>query len=365
MATNITLDLNNALPGVDDSTTASGTTFVPLVPNAVVTAGGNFADTELRITNLQATDVIGVNRLPADYAISATNNSRIVHHTAGGDVAVADFVTMTIAGQKAFFLWFNSNTTATDVTALLQALDFRGKQPNVPPHDLAFSFYTSSTSTVITTVNSSIGEPYAPVDAVVCFLEGTGIMTRMGSRPVESLQPGDEVMTLNHGWQAVRWLGRREVGGKDAAPPPTFAERPIRIARDAFGSGLPTRPLWVSPDHGVFFRNHLIPAKHLVNGSTVSRDGGVGRIVYYHVLLERHSVIYSEGLPTESYIPSENQHFFENAIDIPAELAEIITCRVGPMAADCYPRTSTGAVVESARAYLAERAPASELDRVA
>ena len=41
----------------------------------------------------------------------------------------------------------------------------------------------------------------------VCFLEGTRILTRAGYWPVESLEAGDEVMTLNHGWQPVQ-IGR-------------------------------------------------------------------------------------------------------------------------------------------------------------
>jgi hypothetical protein len=198
----------------------------------------------------------------------------------------------------------------------------------------------------------------------VCFLEGTRILTRAGYWPVESLEAGDEVMTLNHGWQPVRWLGHRNV-----QPQPVggfaFKELPIRISRDAFGAGLPVRDLWVSPEHGVFFRDHLIPAKHLVNGSTVTRDAEIGRIVYYHVLLERHSVVFSEALPTESYVPSDNEAFFQNADSIPAELTDAIHCRIGPMVTDCYPRTTSGPVVETARAYLAEHAPASELRQVA
>lgn len=189
----------------------------------------------------------------------------------------------------------------------------------------------------------------------VCFLKGTHILTRTGYCPVESLAEGDEIKTLNHGWQPVRWVGHREIQPR---PHGGFAitDLPIRIARDAFGAGLglPARDLWVSPDHAVFFRDHLIPAKHLVNGATIARDSSIENIVYYHVLLNRHSVIFSEALPTESYVPSENQDFFENVEDIPAELANDISCQIGPMMNDCYPRVTSGPVIESARAFLAK-----------
>lgn len=190
----------------------------------------------------------------------------------------------------------------------------------------------------------------------VCFLKGTRILTRTGYRPVESLAEGDEIQTLNHGWQPVRWVGHKEIQPR---PHGGFAitELPIRIARDAFGAGLPVRDLWVSPNHAIFFRDHLIPAKHLVNGVTVTRDSGVENIVYYHVLLNRHAVIFSEALSTESYVPAENQDFFENADAIPDELAKDMSCQIGPMMNDCYPRTSQGPAVETARAYLAKFIP--------
>lgn len=189
-----------------------------------------------------------------------------------------------------------------------------------------------------------------------CFLKHTQILTRTGYRPVEDLKAGDEILTLNHGWQPVRWIGHKEI-----QPRPhggfAFSEYPIRITRDAFGTGLPARDLWVSPDHAVFFRDHLIPAKYLVNGVTVTRDSGVEKIVYYHVLLNRHAVIFSEALPTESYVPAENQDFFENADAIPDALAKDISCQIGPMMNDCHPRTSQGPAVETARAYLAKFMP--------
>lgn len=198
----------------------------------------------------------------------------------------------------------------------------------------------------------------------VCFLEGTRILTRTGYRPVEGLMAGDEVFTLKDGWQAVRWIGKR-VAGQQPGGAIHPGEYPVRIARDAFGPGLPERDLWVSPDHGVYFRDHLIPAKSLVNGRTVSRDPDLTHIAYYHVLLDRHAVIFSEALPTESYIPFENAGYFENQESIPADLAAAMQCRIGPMVTDCYPRATLGPVVETARAFLAAQAPEPALDQAA
>lgn len=184
---------------------------------------------------------------------------------------------------------------------------------------------------------------FAP-DAVPCFLRGTRVLTRTGYRPVEALRVGDELQTLGHGWLPLRWIGRRRMAphqGRSAD-----AATPVRIKPDALGPGLPARDVWVSPDHALFFRHHLIPAKALVNGVSILRDHGIADIEYFHLLLDRHAVVFSEGLPTESYVPSENLHQFENGDTCPLDLAVIFQI------ADCFPRAAAGPLVESCKALI-------------
>jgi Ca2+-binding RTX toxin-like protein len=198
-------------------------------------------------------------------------------------------------------------------------------------------------------------------EAVPCFLRGTRILTRYGYVPVEELRAGDEVLTLNHDWQKVVWLGHRTIP-KNAAGRFDLAILPIRIKREAFGAGLPASDLWVSPEHAVFFRDHLIPARHLVNGLTVVRDTAVESITYYHVLLERHAVVFSEGLPTESYVPQENMDLFENAASAPDQLRFGGVALLGTYR-ECFPRVTLGPMVETARVYLAAQQPSTVQDR--
>lgn len=189
---------------------------------------------------------------------------------------------------------------------------------------------------------------FAP-DAVPCFLRGTRVLTRIGYRPVEELRVGDELQTLGHGWLPLRWIGRRKMAphqGRSAD-----AATPVRIKPETFGPGLPARDVWVSPDHALFFRHHLIPAKALVNGVSIVRDHGMADIEYFHLLLDRHAVIFSEGLPTESYIPSENLHQFENGDTCPLDLAVIFQIT------DCFPRVTAGPLVESCKALMSRRLP--------
>ncbi|MCF6234730.1 MAG: Hint domain-containing protein [Rhodobacteraceae bacterium] len=136
-----------------------------------------------------------------------------------------------------------------------------------------------------------------------CFTPGTMIETDTGERRVEDLLPGDLVLTKDNGLQAILWIGRttvRAIGD--------FA--PIRFAPGALGN---TRTLLVSPQHRMLIDDwradyfcgcHEVfaAAKHLVNGTTVTRvEGGV--VDYIHLLFERHEVVWSEGIPSESYFP--------------------------------------------------------------
>jgi hypothetical protein len=147
----------------------------------------------------------------------------------------------------------------------------------------------------------------AEIDVVVCFVSGTMIQTDAGERTVEKIAAGDRVLTRDRGFQPVRWAGRVMV-----TPGP--ATWPVRITAGALGEGLPARDLRVSPQHRVLVSEPrlrltlslpeaLVPARHLVNGRTILREQGGLPVAYHHLLFDRHEVIYSEGVPTESFHP--------------------------------------------------------------
>lgn len=139
--------------------------------------------------------------------------------------------------------------------------------------------------------------------AIPCFVAGTLISTPHGDKRVETLAPGDMVMTHDNGPQPLRWIGRRTVPAVDG-----FA--PIRIAENTFGRhGV----LLLSPQHRVLIRDALaellfgdtevlVAAKDLVNDRSVRPVEG-GEVEYVHLLFDRHEVIFSEGLATESFLP--------------------------------------------------------------
>jgi hypothetical protein len=145
---------------------------------------------------------------------------------------------------------------------------------------------------------------------VVCFLAGTRIATPAGETVVESLAIGDLVLTADGRAAPVRWVGVQVVVSFFADALRSF---PIRIAAGALGEGLPTRDLFVSPDHALMLDGVLVHAGALANGTTIVRETEMAeRFTYYHVELEDHSLILAEGVPAETFVDNVTRRRFDN-----------------------------------------------------
>lgn len=152
--------------------------------------------------------------------------------------------------------------------------------------------------------------PALQAASAACYVAGTLILTNCGEYPIEHLQAGDKIVTLA-GEMTVRWIGWRQLDLM-RHPDPGVA-RPIRVRKNAIADGLPHRDLLVSPDHGLFVDGRLIPAKLLVNDGSIAVDTSVQSVAYYHVELDRHAILFAEGLPSESYLDTGNRCMFANA----------------------------------------------------
>ncbi len=142
--------------------------------------------------------------------------------------------------------------------------------------------------------------------ACVSFTRGTHITMAKGEqRPIENLKVGDKVLSRDDGPQAVRWIGRttmRAVGD--------FA--PIVITKGTLHN---ENDLIVSPNHRLFIYQRvdevgagrsevLVKAKHLVNGTTVTRQRG-GFVDYFQLLFDDHQIIFAEGIAAETLLLDE------------------------------------------------------------
>lgn len=182
--------------------------------------------------------------------------------------------------------------------------------------DEAFSF----TYTIDDGINTDTA--LVLVDAIPCFVAGTRIKVPGGTRPIETLRPGDMVRTRDDGLQPVRWIAQRTV-------PATGALAPIRFEAGALGDH---EAIAVSPQHRMLVRDPLaelmfwesevlVKAKDLVNGESIARVEG-GEVTYVHIMFDRHQIVYANGLASESFLPGcETEKMFDR--DMVDEILEI------------------------------------------
>jgi hypothetical protein len=153
-------------------------------------------------------------------------------------------------------------------------------------------------------VGHSAGNSYV----TACFAEGTAILTGEGPRRVEALRLGIMVVTAGGRLAPVAWIGRRRLSlGRHPRP---WDVMPVRVLAGAFGEGVPGRDLVLSPDHAVLAGGVLIPVRYLINGDTIAQETR-DQVTYWHVELDRHEVIFAEGLACESYLDTGNRDAFE------------------------------------------------------
>ena len=146
-------------------------------------------------------------------------------------------------------------------------------------------------------------------NTTVCFANGTYITTNKGDKLIETLSEGDLVATLDDGYQPIRWIGSMVV------PCPNHLA-PIQFATGSLGPNVPTKPLVVSPHHRILVRSLiaqrmfgkpevLVAAKSLKTCSGVTTGLPFIPVKYWHMLFDRHQLVKSHGVVTESLLPAQ------------------------------------------------------------
>ncbi|PIE16429.1 MAG: hypothetical protein CSA68_02425 [Rhodobacterales bacterium] len=168
---------------------------------------------------------------------------------------------------------------------------------------LALAPVREKTSYHLVGIDQSNAQTRMAQAACVSFSRGTHITMASGEqRPIEDLRVGDKVLTRDQGPQTIRWIGQttmRAVG--------EFA--PVLIKKSALNN---LNDLVVSPNHRLFIYQRideigagrsevLVKAKHLINGTTVTRVNG-GFVDYFQLLFDEHQIIFAEGIAAESLL---------------------------------------------------------------
>ncbi len=150
---------------------------------------------------------------------------------------------------------------------------------------------------------------FEAVTVVPCFTRGMKIETSRGEVKVEDLEVGDEVRTLDHGFQPIRFIHSRKV----KADPKNY---PVFFAR---GSIYNTEDIIVSPKHRFLTKylpsnviprfvdsandDHLIHADLLVNNRDIRFIKDIPFVEYFHFMFDQHELVFCNGTISESWHP--------------------------------------------------------------
>lgn len=154
---------------------------------------------------------------------------------------------------------------------------------------------------------------------------GANLRTPCGARRVEYLRAGDLVVTRDNGLQAVRMIWVRTVTEAEFAADPSLA--PVLLAPRAIGPMMPQQELRVGGAHRLLIpgwrlededdlENCLVPARD-VDGLSLGSDVQTDEVTYYNVVFDAPQVFCANGLPVESFAPSET-----NLIHAPKDAQE-------------------------------------------
>lgn len=148
----------------------------------------------------------------------------------------------------------------------------------------------------------------------VCFANGTLLATPRGDVAIEQLRVGDLILTADNGPQPIQWMLRKTWTPDQVSANPSLAA--VLIRKDALAQGMPSRDLRLSQQHRVLVQMPIaqrmfdadqvfVPAKSLLRLAGVTLDIPVADVTYFHVMLSRHEVVFSNALRTESLFLGE------------------------------------------------------------
>ena len=155
--------------------------------------------------------------------------------------------------------------------------------------------------------------PLTEDTSVICLTGGTLIDTPHGLRPIDDLAVGDLVDTWDGDPQPIRMIHTRTLCGETLRNNRKLW--PVCIQAGALGFGLPHRNLRVSPQHRMLYQHIRVPlmfgedavfvrAKSMAASfEEVYVDSSIETVTYFHLVFDRHEVIFAEGAATESFHP--------------------------------------------------------------
>lgn len=291
--------------GGDDANLARGSALVmiegPVETVEIVYANGNTAGQTIFFTDVHF-DTIPLSG-EADTIFGGSGNDTIL--AGDGDLAYGEdgddlfrFDINDLAGGSVTIVGGEGGETLGDTLDLTGLVRQDGTSINITNADDAAGGLSGTATLYDGTVIT-----FSEIETIICYTTGTRILTPFGERRIETLKPGDLVVTLDNGPQPIRWIGTKTVRA-------TGDLAPIRFEAGAIGNDT---QLLVSPQHRMLSEGYaaqlhfgedavLAPALSLVDNDLVTVHYG-GMVTYVHMLFDQHEIVFANGAASESFHP--------------------------------------------------------------
>ena len=159
--------------------------------------------------------------------------------------------------------------------------------------------------------NISTSTPNPGSASTICLASGTRVMTITGNMAVEDLTPGMLLKTYDGGYKPLR--ASFYLHADQDTMNGNVQLKPVKIPAYSLGSCLPRHDLYVSRQHRMILRSSIVErmfgvkevlvAAHVLTDLPRIEFSKVNdNLDYYHLLLDRHEIIYAEGAPTETLL---------------------------------------------------------------
>jgi VCBS repeat-containing protein/autotransporter-associated beta strand protein len=252
------------------------------------------------------------------YTITVTPATSSSTYTVGGTITgntsevvlklngTTDTLTIASGQTDAAFTFSTGLTSGTSYTVTVYSYS-----SSTQSYVLNYSTGTISSSNIsnVSLVFSDVTNP----DGNICFPANTPVLTNLGYIPIAKIDP------------AIHNIRNKKIIAVTKTV--TNDKHLVRIAKDALGKNYPSKTVYSSRNHKVFYKGQMVKAKHLVelveNVSLVPYNGEP----LYNILLEQHEKMQVNNLIVETLHPEHKvaKLYIILGMLTPSEQADLIT----------------------------------------
>lgn len=227
-----------------------------------------------------------------------------------GKLTIGETVTVTPSGEKESYTYTGYSYEGYPIFVLDVPVSEGGKPSKGAPEGLdPDRTYVLATNDELEPLKVEYKTSSSADPLVLCLVEGTSVRLADGSsKDVAALEVGDEVLTPS-GTHAVRFVGQTT---RTLWQLRSTGRMPICIEAGALGSIGPEQAIHCTPSHAFLIEGCLVEAQALINGRTIRQleQWHAGTVTYYSIELERHALVWANGLLCETYFATARGNQF-------------------------------------------------------